>query len=418
MSGRIKQDEKDFLDIMRGKIRKDLLKYIKRGQITIMGPGRGVAIPVEEIQIPHIHFAPIPEDAEINEGDNGDDNDIGPDIGIGEGPGEPGTDLGIVDPYDDDGDGKGEEGEERYAGTGRGSETIEIEVPAEDFYELFKETLELPNIKPKGEKEIKTESRKYTDIRPVGPESLLQKKRTYRQALKRSISEGLYNPRKPVIIPTRQDKRYRVPELVTKPKNNAVVINMMDVSGSMSRDDRALVRYFCALCEYWLKCNYDGVETVWIIHNGEADRVSRDNFFSTQRGGGTIISTAHIKMLEIIEKEYPATQWNIYPFYFSDGFNIGGDSGMDDNDVCTRLIHDKILSIVNQYTYCEVNAGRYWWPRNSKSGRDPNKKFDPSGSFGKMLSAEFKNNPLVICANLREMDKVPDAIKSVFNQGH
>lgn len=417
MAGRINQDEKEFLDIIRGKLRKDLLKYIKRGQITIKGHGGGVAIPIETIQIPHIHFAPLPEDAEIKEGENGEGTDIGPDIGIGEGPGDQGTDLGPVQPDEDCEGGEGEESGERQAGLGRGPNIIEIEIPPEDFYELFKETLELPNIKPKGERQIKTESRKYTDIRPVGPESLLQKKRTYKQALKRTISEGGYNPDEPIIVPIRQDKRYRVPELVTKPKNNAVVFNMMDVSGSMSREDRALVRYFCALCEFWLMCNYDGVEIVWIIHNGEADRVTKEIFFSTQRGGGTVISTAHVKMLEIIEEEYPPEQWNIYPFYFSDGFNFGSFDGMDDNDVCANLIGDRIVPFVNQYTYCEVNARRYWWPSNAKGERDPSQKFHPSGSFGLMLLEKFEGEPLIVCANLQEMEKIPEAIKAVFNQG-
>lgn len=417
MAGRINQDEKEFLDIIRGKLRKDLLKFIQKGQITIVGPGHGIAIPLETIQIPRIHFAPIPPDAEIKEGENGNSEDIGSDIGVGKGPGKPGTDLGPVEPDEDDENGEGKEGGERQAGLGRGPEIVEIEIPSEEFYELFKEVLELPNIKPKGERQIKTESWKYTDIRSAGPESLRHKKRTYKQALKRTISEGQYNPDEPVIIPISQDKRYRVPELVTKPKNNAVVFNMMDVSGSMSRDDRELVRYFCALCEFWLSCNYDGVEIVWIIHDGEADRVTREAFLSTQRGGGTVISTAHKKMLEIMEEEYPPEQWNVYPFYFSDGFNFGNFDGIDDNEICAHLIGDRIIPFVNQYSYCEVSAHRYWWPSNGKGERDPSQKFHPAGSFGLMLLEKFEGELLVVCTNLQEMEKVPNTIKDVFKQG-
>lgn len=423
MPGRINQDEKDFLDIVRGKWRKDLLRYLQKGQITIMGPGRGVAIPVESIEIPHLHFSPIPNDAEVQDSEyDGEESDIGPDLGVGQGPGKPGADLGPAQPGgsdgNDKGEGDGEESGERSAGMGRGPEIIEIEVPPEEFYELFKEVLELPNIKPKGEKQIKTEAHKYTDIRTTGPDSLLHKKRTYKQALKRTIAEGTYNPKSPKIIPYREDKRYRIPDLVKKPQNNAVIINMMDVSGSMSRDDRAVVRYFCALCEFWLMCNYDGMETVWIIHDGEADRVSKEVFFSTQRGGGTVISSAHKKMLEVIHDEYPPSQWNIYPFYHSDGFNIGGVGDFDDDQVCRDLIRNKILPTVNQYTHCEVNANRYWYQDYERQRSSANGSFSPAGSFGKMLQREFRSNKLVVCTNLTSMDKVPDAIRAVFAQGH
>lgn len=421
MAGRIKIDEEEFLKIVRGKTRKDLIDFIKRGQITILGPGRGVAIPVESIEIPRLHFDPIPNNAEIKEDENGEESaDIGPDIGIGQGPGDIGTDLGPAYPEEGDGEGDDEDGEgEKQAGIGRGSDVIEIEVPAEDFYELFKEILELPNIKPKGEKQIKTDSWKYTDIRPTGPDSLLHKKRTYKQALKRTIAEGQYNPTKPKIIPLRQDRRYRIPQLVTKPQNNALLVYMMDVSGSMSRDERAIVRYFCSLCEFWLNCNYDSVETVWIIHDGEADRVSRDIFFRTQRGGGTVISSAHKKFLEVINEEYPPSQWNIYPIYFSDGFNIGnyGDVA-DDNELCAEIIGEKILPIVNQYTYCEVAAHRYWWPSSPKKSRDPSQKFKPAGSFGNMMQEKFDEHELVVSTNLQSMDEVPDAIKNVFGRGN
>lgn len=415
MPGRIRQDEQEFDQIVRGKIRKDLLKYLQKGQITILGPGRGFAIPIEVIEIPHLHYSPIPEDAEINE-DGDDGTGGGPDIGVGQGPGKPGTDLGPVQP----GDGEGGDGEgDRQAGTGRGPDIIEIEVPPEDFYELFKEVLELPNIKPKGEKQIKVEQSKYTDIRPVGPESLVHKKRTIKEALKRNIGEGTFDPNHPRIVIHRQDKRYRAPQTIVKPQNNALLVFMMDVSGSMTRDDRAVVRYFCALCEFWLSCNYDSVETMWIIHNGEADRVTKQVFFSTQRGGGTVASSAHKLMVEEVHKDYPPAQWNIYPIYLSDGFNIGSfdPEEKSDDDICMDLIEEQILLFANQYTYCEVNANRRWWgdyeQQEGESGR-----FSPAGNFGRMIQQEFGSNSLVAAANLRSMDEVPDAIKQVFKKGN
>lgn len=411
MAGRIMKDEQEFLDIVRGKLRKDLRRYLQTGQIKILGPGRGVAIPVEFIEIPRLHFAPIQPDAEVQEEDS-NGTSTGPDLGVGEGPGDPGTDLGPVTPSD--GDGKGEE---KRAGIGRGPEIIEVEIPPEDIYELFKEVLMLPNIKPKGGKNIKTEQWKYTDIRPFGPKSLLHKKRTLKQALKRTVGEGGYNPDEPTIVPFREDMRFRIPESITKPRNNAVIINMMDVSGSVTRTQRAVIRYFCSLCEFWLTCNYESVETVWIIHDGEADRVTREVFFSTQRGGGTVISSAHKKMLEVMREEYPPAQWNIYPMYFSDGFNIGDYGEIDDNQLCAELIRDEILPCVNQYFYGEVRDSRPWWNVSMELSEDPSSKFQPAGNFGKMLAKIFKTEPLVIRANLKTAEEVPNAIREAFGQG-
>lgn len=412
MPGRICQDEQEFRDIVRGLLRKDLLEHLKKGHITFLGPKRGASIPIEAIHIPRIHFVSTPQGAEVNAGEGGGD-DTGPDIGIGQGDGEVGDDLG---PIESD-DGTGEE-KSKNAGVGRGKDIIEIEVPIEELHDLFKEVLELPNIKPKGERLIREQDKKYTDIRRVGPESLIHKRRTLKEALKRSIAEGVYNPQKPRIIPERQDKRYRASRDITKPRNNAVLIFMMDVSGSMTRDDRAVVRYFCALCEFWLNCNYDAVETVWIIHDGEADRVTKEEFFSTTRTGGTVASSAHYKMLEVVHAEYPPAQWNLYPIYLSDGFNIGTWEGGDDDELCLDLIENEILPIANQYSYGEVSADRWWLTVAGADVVSGPRRFSPVGNFGSMLHAAFDDNEFVVCVNLQNMDGVPDAIRAVFGSGH
>ena len=51
----------------------------------------------------------------------------------------------------------------------------------------FAEELELPRIQPKGQANIRQERPRYRSIRRVGPESLRHFKRTYREALRRSI---------------------------------------------------------------------------------------------------------------------------------------------------------------------------------------------------------------------------------------
>ncbi len=403
---RIKIDEEEFLNIVRGRLRRDLVELLKSGQVTILGPDKGVAIAIDEIEIPHLRFSELPLNAETGDG--------GPDIGVGQGPGEPGDDLGPIDvENDEDGEGGGKKGKgdkkKRSAGWGRGHDIIELEISAREFFDLFAEVLQLPRIKPKGQKSIKTTERKYTDIRKTGPDSLRHKRRTFKNALKRSLSEGTYNLKRPRIIPIREDMRYRIPDEIVKPQNNAVIFYMMDVSGSVMTEDRALIRYFCRLSKFWLDYNYENLDTVWIIHDGEADRVSEEEFFKSQRDGGTVISSAHDLMLKIIDKEYPSSQWNIYPFYFSDGFNFD-----EDDEVSYELLTAKILPIVNQYTYGEVSADRFWY-----AGLKKNVPFVPAGSYGEMLKEVKKKvaNVFIECVNLQSMADIPEAIRSVFKAG-
>ena len=88
---------------------------------------------------------------------------------------------------------------------------------------------------------------RYNSIRRVGPESLRHFKRTYVESLRRQISEGTYNARRPRVVPIKDDRRYRSWQTVNEPEANAVIIYMMDVSGSMTdeqkrhREDRGIL---------------------------------------------------------------------------------------------------------------------------------------------------------------------------------
>lgn len=271
---------------------------------------------------------------------------------------------------------------------------------------MLHEILELPWIKPKGSKKIRAEQKKYTDIRRQGPRNLLHKRRTMRETTLRGIASGDENAS---II--RDDRRYRIPETVIKPATNAVVFYMMDVSGSMGVEERQIVRYLCALCSFWLAWNYNGLAEEWIIHNGEADRVDREEFFSTYRGGGTVASTAHTLMLKIVEEEYPPTDWNLYIVYLSDGFNWGTD-----NETCKTMIRERILPIISGedqgglYAYGEVAEYRYWLREGGHGS------FSPPGNYGHMIKEAFGNRERIAAAGLRTMEQVPDALKKYFKK--
>ena len=94
----------------------------------------------------------------------------------------------------------------------------------------------------------------------LGPESLRHFKRTYVEALRRQVSEGSYLPTSPRVVPIKDDRRYRSWQTVSEPEANAVIIYMMDVSGSMTDEQKEIVRTEAFWIDAWLKSQYDGVE--------------------------------------------------------------------------------------------------------------------------------------------------------------
>ena len=62
-----------------------------------------------------------------------------------------------------------------------------------------------------------------------------------------------------------------------------------------------------------------GIETRYIVHDATAREVDEHTFFHTRESGGTMISSAYRLAAQILEADYPSSEWNIYPFHFSDG---------------------------------------------------------------------------------------------------
>ena len=84
---------------------------------------------------------------------------------------------------------------------------LEVDISLEELADILGEELQLPRIEPKGKHTITAEKERYSGIRQSGPESLRHFKRTFKQALRRQLMSGAYNPERPVIIPVRQDRR-------------------------------------------------------------------------------------------------------------------------------------------------------------------------------------------------------------------
>ncbi|UCB48641.1 MAG: DUF444 family protein, partial [Deltaproteobacteria bacterium] len=296
MTRRIDSDRARFKKIVRGAVRSGIRKYLSRGELIGRRGKDLVSIPLPELEIPRFRFGKAGQ-------------------GVGQGEGNPGDPVAS----DPDAEGTGE------AGSEPGEHILEVEMTIEELAEIMAEELELPHIEPRGKRNISADKDKYVGIAKTGPESLRHFKRTFRQAMRRQIMSGTYNPADPKVWPIREDKRYRSWRTTFEPESNAVIIYMMDVSGSMGDMQKELVRLTSFWIDTWLISQYKGVERRFIIHDAEAREVDSETFFHTRESGGTRISSAYEVCLRLIHEEFSPEDYNIYPFHFTDGDNFHDD---------------------------------------------------------------------------------------------
>ena len=159
-------------------------------------------------------------------------------VGQGDGDSQVGDVLGR-DPAQKPGQGE-------KAGDQPGQDIMEAEISIEDLENMLFDQLELPNMKPKEQQEVETESITFNDIRKKGMQSNIDKKRTILENLRRNATSG--KPGIHHISP--DDLRYKTWEDVVVPHSSAVIIAMMDTSGSMGTFEKYCARsfFFCPEC--------------------------------------------------------------------------------------------------------------------------------------------------------------------------
>ncbi len=365
MGQKIDKDLQRFRKIVRGQVKSNLSKYIGRGEMIGKKGNDLVSIPLPAINPPQFRF-----------GSKGSG-------GVGVGPGQPGQPL-----TPQPGEGEPQAGEEP------GGHILEVELTMQELADILGEELALPRILPKGKKNIVSVKDKYTSIRNVGPESLRHFKRTYKQALKRQISGGVYNPVMPKIIPQREDKRYRAWKEFPKPEAVACIVYMMDVSGSMTDEQKEIVRIESYWLDSWIRMHYQGIERVYIIHDAAAKEVDEHTFYHTRESGGTKISTAYDLANRIIGSRYPVEEWNVYAFHFSDGDNWG-----DDNLKALKLLRNELLPKLNLFGYGQVES-----PYGS-------------GEFFDHIDALTASNENLITSRVPDREAILGSIKEFLSTG-
>jgi hypothetical protein len=304
---RIEEDHKDFRDVVSGRIRKALKKFIKSGQIVRnRGKNGKVSITIPKIDIPHIVY-----------GDSGE--------GVGRGGGKDGDVIG-KDPQK--GSNKGKAGQDEAEG-------IVINLDLEEVLKFMQEELKLPNLKKKPNETYEETKIKYNNISLIGPESLRHNRRTLMQTLKRQAAEGTldklsYVPglKDPVRIlkPINEDKRYRQYNEIKIPSSNALIVFARDGSGSMDATKCDIVSDMAWWIDIWIRRFYDRVDRLYVWHDSMAMEVDEEKFYKYRFGGGTTCSSALKFISKQFENRYPPDKWNIYVFYFTDGENWDDDN--------------------------------------------------------------------------------------------
>src|SRR6185437_12782935 len=263
---------------------------------------------------------------------------------------------------------------------GGGEDSFEFTLSRDEFLDLFFEDLELPDLVKKSLRDTVAVDLQRAGYTVTGTPSNLSIPRTMRNSMARRIA--LHRPklseideiearlaeakengasdreiaelaalldrntRRSKIIPYIDpiDVRYRRYERVPKPNTEAVMFCLMDVSGSMTEAMKDLAKRFFMLLHVFLVRRYRHVDVVFIRHTSTAEEVDEETFFYSRETGGTVVSTALDKMIEIARARYPTDRWNIYGAQASDGDNYGADSSR-----CVSLLGGEVLPLCQYY---------------------------------------------------------------------
>ena len=276
-----------------------------------------------------------------------------------------------------------------------GQDYYEADVNIDEIAALIFEDLHLPYLEERAKQSVQSKTTKFTEIRRVGALSNLDKRRTMLENIRRQAREQKEAKLGPF---KKEDLRFKSWEEELKYESNAVVISMMDVSGSMGEFKKYIARSFFFWMVRFLRTKYDNVKIVFISHHTEAKEVTEEQFFTQGESGGTVVSSAYKLALEIIEARFHPRDWNIYPFHFSDG-----DNYYSDNEDAVRLA-DKLIETCNLFGYGEIGEEGMASYRRS------------SGALLSIFNDRLKKQERFIGVRIDDKEDVYPALKEFFGK--
>ena len=246
------------------------------------------------------------------------------------------------------------------AGNQEGEDIYETEVTLEELMEYISEDLNLPNLDKKKYSEIIVEaSGKKRGYQRYGINPRLAKKKTVmakiarKQGKKRALEEVGADSKLERFPFREEDLRYYRVKKKPRQESNAVMIFIMDVSGSMDTTKKFLARSFFFILSKFLRKKYNNIAFEFISHTTTAKVVDENRFFHKGESGGTYISSGLNMALDLIEKKYSPEVWNIYPLYASDG-----DNWSEDNQRAIKSVNT-LCDICNFFGYAELLPSTY-----------------------------------------------------------
>jgi hypothetical protein len=285
----------------------------------------------------------------------------------------------------------GQKGQGQKAGNEPGEEIYETEITVDELIDIIFEDLSFPDMeRNKLRYSLTSPSNKIKGKRRKGVNPRLDKKKTFEMRIKRWQAarrmRGEENNSNEEDFPFHEeDLRYRHSTPFPREESCAVVICIMDVSGSMNTMKKYLARSFYFLLYRFVRTKYETTDVVFIVHDMQAKEVSEDEFFHRGESGGTCISAGYQKALEIIKERYDPSLWNIYVFHCSDGENFD-----DDNEEAVRLAKS-LCEVSNLFGYGEIK------PETEENW----------GSISDLFEKEIKNDNFSIVRIRKKEDVYP-----------
>ncbi|MGF1544514.1 MAG: YeaH/YhbH family protein [Parvularculaceae bacterium] len=358
-----------FLRRARKQIKEAVNKALRDRSLKDLDKGEKISIPSKSTKEPRFRLAPDagqrewvhPGNKEFSAGDR------------------------LKKPPKQGGRGRGKEASD----AGDGEDEFQFTQTQAEFLDIFFEDLELPNLVKRSLKEIKSTTYRRAGITNVGSPTNMNLVRTMRNAHGRRLalrrpstkevnelkerlfeleriatpSAGEIAEKKAILARLEEmearrrwapfidplDVRYNAYEPRPVTTTAAVMFCLMDVSGSMGEREKDLAKRFYMLLYLFLKRRYEKVDVVFIRHTHHAEEVDEETFFYSRQSGGTVVSTALEKMLEVQAERFPAAEWNIYVAQASDGYTQGGDAKR-----CVDLLNEAVMPIVQYYAYIEI----------------------------------------------------------------
>lgn len=375
--GKSTVNRKRFVDRVKDQIRETVKKSVQNGKITdiLKDKKEKVNVPKKNIDEPSFHHTKGGVSKRVH-------------------PGNKEFVSGDRVKRPQDGQGKGN----KASKDGDGEDSFEFTISNEEYMNIFYEDLELPNLEEKDLVSADSFSWKRAGFVSDGDPARLDLLKTMKDATGRrkalggakrkklrALKEELESLKSFVVTKDLAEtlvERVRIEEIekeITKlraklenipfiddvdlkfrhrvkfptPITQAVMVCVLDVSGSMEEWHKEMAKRFFMLLYIFLTRNYEKIDVVFIRHHTTAREVSEDEFFYAKETGGTLVSPAMQLSYDILKERYPASQWNMYACQASDG-----DNWQDDNIATVNILDKQLLPMLQYFAYVEINNGR------------------------------------------------------------